>query len=169
MKIGNNGNLVLGSFDESTPCLMIVLMNCQTKLRINHLTAVKSVAILENPAKLVSRTAISGSNNSTFTPGYRVEQRLDGMYRSDRDYTKHGCDYMDDVKRTLIHVKKKFCLAIRASRFIVDHPFEDAPTGDTASKKVTAIVSELEVHAAASVVELFVQILFVLRTTLILD
>ncbi|GFT25741.1 adhesion G protein-coupled receptor B2 [Trichonephila clavipes] len=48
MKIGNNGNLVLGPFDESTPCLMIVLMNCQTKLRINHLTAVKSVAILES-------------------------------------------------------------------------------------------------------------------------
>ncbi|GFS90724.1 uncharacterized protein TNCV_3771471 [Trichonephila clavipes] len=48
MKIGNNGNLVLGPFDESTPCLMIVLMNCQTKLRINHLTVVKSVAILES-------------------------------------------------------------------------------------------------------------------------
>ncbi|GFW58946.1 uncharacterized protein TNCV_2830521 [Trichonephila clavipes] len=48
MKIGNNGNLVLGPFDEPTPCLMIVLMNCQTKLKINHLTAVKSVAILEN-------------------------------------------------------------------------------------------------------------------------
>ncbi|GFU60813.1 alpha-2 adrenergic receptor [Trichonephila clavipes] len=47
MKIGSNGNLVLGPFDESTPCLMIVLMNCQTKLRVNHLTAVKSVAILE--------------------------------------------------------------------------------------------------------------------------
>ncbi|GFY28018.1 transposable element Tcb2 transposase [Trichonephila clavipes] len=47
MKIGNNGNLVLGPFDESTPCLMIILMNCQTKLRINHLAAVKSVAILE--------------------------------------------------------------------------------------------------------------------------
>ncbi|GFU17853.1 hypothetical protein TNCV_2222421 [Trichonephila clavipes] len=44
MKIGNNGNLVLGPFDESTPCLMIVLMNCQTKLRINHLTAVKSTS-----------------------------------------------------------------------------------------------------------------------------
>ncbi|GFU29094.1 adhesion G protein-coupled receptor B2 [Trichonephila clavipes] len=29
MKIGNNGNLVLGPFDESTPCLIIVLMNCQ--------------------------------------------------------------------------------------------------------------------------------------------
>ncbi|GFT30359.1 alpha-2 adrenergic receptor [Trichonephila clavipes] len=48
----NNGNLVLGPFDESTPCLMIVLMNCQTKLRINHLTAVKSVAILESNANL---------------------------------------------------------------------------------------------------------------------
>ncbi|GFS89901.1 transposable element Tc1 transposase [Trichonephila clavipes] len=47
MKIGNNGNLVLGPLNESTPCLMIVLMNCQTKLRINHLTAVKSVAVLE--------------------------------------------------------------------------------------------------------------------------
>ncbi|GFX27143.1 uncharacterized protein TNCV_440491 [Trichonephila clavipes] len=47
MKIGNNSNLVLGPFDESTPCLMIVLMNCQTKLRLNHLAAVKSVAILE--------------------------------------------------------------------------------------------------------------------------
>ncbi|GFU44299.1 alpha-2 adrenergic receptor [Trichonephila clavipes] len=48
MKIGNNGNLFLGPFDESTPCLMIVLMNCQTKLRINYLTAVKWVAILES-------------------------------------------------------------------------------------------------------------------------
>ncbi|GFW71174.1 alpha-2 adrenergic receptor [Trichonephila clavipes] len=53
MKIGNNGNLVLGPFDESTPCLMIVLMNCQTKLRINHLTAVKSVAILETRCRFV--------------------------------------------------------------------------------------------------------------------
>ncbi|GFU99870.1 alpha-2 adrenergic receptor [Trichonephila clavipes] len=52
MKIGNNGNLVLGPFDESTPCLMIVLVNCQTKLRINRLTAVKSVAILERPRTL---------------------------------------------------------------------------------------------------------------------
>ncbi|GFT50944.1 hypothetical protein TNCV_1195441 [Trichonephila clavipes] len=30
MEIGNNGNLVWGPFDESTPCLMIVLMNCRT-------------------------------------------------------------------------------------------------------------------------------------------
>ncbi|GFU75050.1 alpha-2 adrenergic receptor [Trichonephila clavipes] len=52
MKIGNHGNLVLSPFDESTPCLMIVLMNCQTKQRINLLTAVKSVAILESNANL---------------------------------------------------------------------------------------------------------------------
>ncbi|GFV27909.1 alpha-2 adrenergic receptor [Trichonephila clavipes] len=52
MKTGSNGNLVLDTFDESTPCLMIVLMNCQTKLRINHLAAVKSVAILESNANL---------------------------------------------------------------------------------------------------------------------
>ncbi|GFS54146.1 alpha-2 adrenergic receptor [Trichonephila clavipes] len=56
MKIGNNGNLVLGPFDEFTPCLMMVLMNCQTKLRINHLTAVKSVAILESNANLIFYT-----------------------------------------------------------------------------------------------------------------
>ncbi|GFX71045.1 alpha-2 adrenergic receptor [Trichonephila clavipes] len=53
MKIGNHGNLVLGPFDESTPCLMIVLMNYQTKLGINHLTAVKSVAILESNANWI--------------------------------------------------------------------------------------------------------------------
>ncbi|GFW52892.1 uncharacterized protein TNCV_2394711 [Trichonephila clavipes] len=56
MKIGNNGNLVLGPFDESTPYLVIVLMNCQSKLRINHLTAVKSVAILENHFAKVATT-----------------------------------------------------------------------------------------------------------------
>ncbi|GFX95685.1 retrovirus-related Pol polyprotein from transposon 297 [Trichonephila clavipes] len=64
MKIGNNGNLVLGPFDESTPCLMIVLMNCQTKLRINHLTAVKSVAILEN-----ENISLLRMNKTRKTPG----------------------------------------------------------------------------------------------------
>ncbi|GFY13120.1 alpha-2 adrenergic receptor [Trichonephila clavipes] len=59
MKIENNGNLVLGPFDESTPCLMIVLMNCETKLRINHLTAVKSVAILENGSELNGRVGLA--------------------------------------------------------------------------------------------------------------
>ncbi|GFV01224.1 transposable element Tc3 transposase [Trichonephila clavipes] len=54
MKIENNGNLVLGPFDESTPGLMIVLMNCQPKLRKNHLTAVKSVPILENSDRFYS-------------------------------------------------------------------------------------------------------------------
>ncbi|GFY24442.1 transposable element Tcb2 transposase [Trichonephila clavipes] len=53
MKIGNNGNLVLGPFDESSPCLMIVLMNFQTKLRINHLTAVKS-NLLQSSSSILS-------------------------------------------------------------------------------------------------------------------
>ncbi|GFT52395.1 uncharacterized protein TNCV_502251 [Trichonephila clavipes] len=70
MKIGNNGNLVLGPFDESTPCLMIVLMNCQTKLRINHLTAVKSVAILETWAvgSLVVRASDSRPEDLSSMP-----------------------------------------------------------------------------------------------------
>ncbi|GFU58245.1 hypothetical protein TNCV_2886331 [Trichonephila clavipes] len=50
--------MVLKAIDRrtSTPCLMIVLMNCQTKLRINPLTAVKSVAILERPQEVLRRT-----------------------------------------------------------------------------------------------------------------
>ncbi|GFT68831.1 putative DD41D transposase [Trichonephila clavipes] len=47
MKIGKNGNLVFGPFDESCSSVSLFMMNCQTKLRINHLIAVKSVAILE--------------------------------------------------------------------------------------------------------------------------
>ncbi|GFW76204.1 hypothetical protein TNCV_3800391 [Trichonephila clavipes] len=62
MEIGNNGNLVLGPFDESTPCLMIVLMNCQTKLRINHLVAVKSVVIL---GRIAEAFAASTATNSS--------------------------------------------------------------------------------------------------------
>ncbi|GFY10477.1 hypothetical protein TNCV_2565051 [Trichonephila clavipes] len=60
MKIGNHGNLVFGPFDESTPCMMIVLMNCQTKLRINDLTAVKSVAILERMVCGAAPPVVSG-------------------------------------------------------------------------------------------------------------
>ncbi|GFV08977.1 pogo transposable element with KRAB domain [Trichonephila clavipes] len=70
MKIGNNSNLVLGPFDESMPCLMIVLMNCQTKLRINHLTAVKSVAILEkNVVKENSIEKEEKSQTEKYDPG----------------------------------------------------------------------------------------------------
>ncbi|GFU59833.1 hypothetical protein TNCV_2987891 [Trichonephila clavipes] len=50
MKIGNNGNLGLGLFDESGALLDDRFDECQTKLRINHLTAIKSVAILESNA-----------------------------------------------------------------------------------------------------------------------
>ncbi|GFT46991.1 DDE_Tnp_IS1595 domain-containing protein [Trichonephila clavipes] len=53
--------------------------------------------------------------------------------------------------------------------FVVDHTIEDAPDCDAASREAAAMVSELRVHAAASVVELFVQTLVVLQTTPILD
>ncbi|GFW28442.1 alpha-2 adrenergic receptor [Trichonephila clavipes] len=79
MKIGNNGNLVLGPFDESTPCLMIVLMNCQTKLRINHLTAVKSVAILESNANLNFYTWKKNTLYIIASSHRKISQRLPGI------------------------------------------------------------------------------------------
>ncbi|GFU79169.1 alpha-2 adrenergic receptor [Trichonephila clavipes] len=78
MKIGNNGHLVLGPFDESTPCLMMVWMNCQTKLRINHLTAVKSVAILEKgSAEDAIKNAGAGAYSSAFSIRYPVGKYYD--------------------------------------------------------------------------------------------
>ncbi|GFW91961.1 hypothetical protein TNCV_2152411 [Trichonephila clavipes] len=55
------------------------------------------------------------------------------------------------------------------TRFVVDHTIEDAPVYDAASRVAAAMASELRVHAAANVVELFVQTLVVLQTTPILD
>ncbi|GFU60113.1 alpha-2 adrenergic receptor [Trichonephila clavipes] len=76
MKIGNNDNLVLGPFDESTPCLMIVLMNCQTKLRINHLTAVKSVAILESDDDTCAGTLSSNYHTTPMGKGLNYRRPL---------------------------------------------------------------------------------------------
>ena len=39
----------------------LFMMNCQTKLRINHLTAVKSVAILKSIANLKFYTSIKNT------------------------------------------------------------------------------------------------------------
>ncbi|GFY22636.1 uncharacterized protein TNCV_2178971 [Trichonephila clavipes] len=66
MKFGNNGNLVLSPFDQSTPCLMMVLMNYQTKLRINHLTAVKSTFSALANAKPKGRCILDGGANKSF-------------------------------------------------------------------------------------------------------
>ncbi|GFY32350.1 uncharacterized protein TNCV_3558581 [Trichonephila clavipes] len=77
MKIGNNRNLVLGPFDESTPGLMIAFMNCQTKLRINHLTAVKSVAILENASFDGLRWSILYEDTLTHNRRCSRRQRID--------------------------------------------------------------------------------------------
>ncbi|GFX83748.1 hypothetical protein TNCV_350121 [Trichonephila clavipes] len=65
MKIGNNGNLVLGPFDESGVSLF--MMNCQTKLRINHLTAVKSVAILERKSCITKKEKSEKTDGSGVT------------------------------------------------------------------------------------------------------
>ncbi|GFW34078.1 hypothetical protein TNCV_287621 [Trichonephila clavipes] len=69
-----------------------------------------------------------------------------------QDATKHGCDYLDAVKRTWIHLKK-WRMAIHASRFVVDHTIEDAPAGDATLRVAAAMVSELRVHAATNVIE----------------
>ncbi|GFT47345.1 hypothetical protein TNCV_3749231 [Trichonephila clavipes] len=50
------------------------------------------------------------------------------------------------------------------TRFVIDHTNEDAPVCDAVSR-----ANELRVHAAANVVELFVQALVVLQTIPILD
>ncbi|GFU09068.1 hypothetical protein TNCV_1319261 [Trichonephila clavipes] len=43
------------------------------------------------------------------------------------DTAKDGCDHLDAVNRTWIHPKIRR-LAIRASRFVVDDTFKDAPS-----------------------------------------
>ncbi|GFT22409.1 hypothetical protein TNCV_3273811 [Trichonephila clavipes] len=55
------------------------------------------------------------------------------------------------------------------TRFVVDHTIEDTLICDAASRVAAALISELRVHAAANVIELFVQTLVVLQTTPTLD
>ncbi|GFS66100.1 hypothetical protein TNCV_2510871 [Trichonephila clavipes] len=66
------------------------------------------------------------------------------------------CSHLDAVSRTWIHLKK-WRLVICAPRFVIDHTIEYAPVCNVASKVAAAMVSELRAHAAATVVELFVQ------------
>ncbi|GFX85725.1 hypothetical protein TNCV_2471271 [Trichonephila clavipes] len=41
--------------------------------------------------------------------------------------------------------------------FVIDYTIEDTPTGDITSMVASVMVSELRVHAAANVIELFMQ------------
>ena len=50
-----------------------------------------------------------------------------------------------------------------ASSFVVEHTIEGAHVFDVASGLAEAMIIELVIHAAASVVELFTQILFALH------
>ncbi|GFU06201.1 centrosomal protein [Trichonephila clavipes] len=55
------------------------------------------------------------------------------------------------------------------TRLVVDLTIQDAPICDAVSRAVVVMVSELRVHAAANVIELFVQTLVVVQTTPNLD
>ncbi|GFX52505.1 hypothetical protein TNCV_4325211 [Trichonephila clavipes] len=46
---------------------------------------------------------------------------------------KRGCDYLDALKRTRIHLKK-WHLSIHVARFVVVHTIEDAAVCDAASR-----------------------------------
>ncbi|GFV77606.1 hypothetical protein TNCV_616261 [Trichonephila clavipes] len=72
------------------------------------------------------------------------------------------------IRKTWIHLKK-WRLAIRASRFVVDYTIEDALVCDEASGVATTMVSELRVHTVANVGELVMQTFVVLQTTRILE
>ncbi|GFY05320.1 hypothetical protein TNCV_2207661 [Trichonephila clavipes] len=57
-------------------------------------------------------------------------------------YYQKRMRHLDAVNVTWIHPKKRR-LTIRASRFVVDHTFENAPVCDAASRVAEAMVSEL--------------------------
>ncbi|GFV95973.1 alpha-2 adrenergic receptor [Trichonephila clavipes] len=97
MEIGKNGNLALGPFDESTPCLMIVLMKCQTKLRINHLTAVKSVAILESNANL---NIYTWKKHSLYYASLKATMMID--YNTIADDSTHVVKSKEDVLKAAV-------------------------------------------------------------------
>ena len=84
------------------------------------------------------------------------------------DAAKHECGHHDPVYRTWIRRKRRR-EAIPASRFVVHDTIGGAPVCDTASRVVDTIVAVLTVHAAANVVELFVQTQVVLQTIAFLD
>ncbi|GFT17841.1 hypothetical protein TNCV_2589031 [Trichonephila clavipes] len=54
-------------------------------------------------------------------------------------------------------------------RFVVDHTIEDSPVCDAVSRLAAAMDSDLRIHAAVNVIELFVQTLVVLQIAPIID
>ncbi|GFX27044.1 hypothetical protein TNCV_439501 [Trichonephila clavipes] len=50
------------------------------------------------------------------------------------DTAKHGCDHLEAIHRTWIHLKESH-LTIRALRFVVDHTIEEASVCDAASRE----------------------------------
>ncbi|GFV31075.1 hypothetical protein TNCV_4814081 [Trichonephila clavipes] len=84
------------------------------------------------------------------------------------DASKHVCYHLGAVNKTWIGVRKSR-LAIFVPRFVIDHAIQDTPLCDAASRVVAALVSKLRVHAAANVIEIFMQTLIVSQITPISD
>ncbi|GFY25671.1 hypothetical protein TNCV_2487911 [Trichonephila clavipes] len=84
------------------------------------------------------------------------------------DATKHGCDHLDALNRTWIP-PKKWRLTICGPMFVVDHTIEYTPVSDAVSNVAADMVSELRIHAAANVIELFVLTLVFLQASPILN
>ena len=77
---------------------------------------------------------------------------------------KHGYEHHDVVKRLEIHPKR---LVNLVNRFVVKQFIEGAPI-NVESMIAEDMVTEQTAHAAANVVELFVQT-FLFQTTIFLD
>ncbi|GFU74332.1 hypothetical protein TNCV_2445071 [Trichonephila clavipes] len=70
-----------------------------------------------------------------------------------QDAAKHGWDHLYAANRTWIH-PKKWRLAIRPPRFVVDYTIEDTPVCDAASRVAAAMIYELRVNTVANVADL---------------
>ncbi|GFS86014.1 hypothetical protein TNCV_1220041 [Trichonephila clavipes] len=105
--------------------------------------------------------------DQTFSTGERSEEIADQGNSRTFSVSRNVRTILATCSRALSCRNVRFLRAKK--RFVVNHTIEDAPTFDAASRVAAAMVSELRVYAAANIVELFVQTLFVLRMTPIID
>ena len=84
------------------------------------------------------------------------------------DVSKNSCNPLDVVNRIEIHMKIWF-FTTSGSKYVVIYIIEGAPVCDVAYRVAEAMTAELRVHAAASVIQLFVQEFVFLQTTPFLD
>ena len=80
------------------------------------------------------------------------------------DADKLECDYYNAAKKIEIRLETRHH-AILELKIVVEHATKDALVSDVSSRVVETMVTELIVHAAANVVELFVKTLVDLKIT----